>query len=94
MHIFLTGASGNIGGSVAAALLAAGHPVSGLARTVNAGEKMRRRAGVKMYRVRTPEAPRGGLRAFGGDGGDRAAYVGIWRGGGRGRGGSVPYALK
>jgi nucleoside-diphosphate-sugar epimerase len=33
MRIFLTGASGYIGGSVAAALLAAGHEVAGLARS-------------------------------------------------------------
>ena len=33
MKIFITGASGYIGGSVAAALLAAGHHVSGLARS-------------------------------------------------------------
>jgi nucleoside-diphosphate-sugar epimerase len=33
MKIFITGASGYIGGSVAAALLAAGHRVSGLARS-------------------------------------------------------------
>jgi nucleoside-diphosphate-sugar epimerase len=33
MRVFITGASGYIGGSVAAALVAAGHRVSGLART-------------------------------------------------------------
>src|SRR5215831_1944305 len=33
MKFFITGASGYIGGSVAAALLAAGHQVSGLARS-------------------------------------------------------------
>ena len=33
MKIFITGASGYIGGSVAAALMAAGHRVSGLARS-------------------------------------------------------------
>ena len=33
MNIFITGASGYIGGSVAAALMAAGHQVSGLARS-------------------------------------------------------------
>ena len=33
MKIFITGASGYIGGSVAAALMAAGHQVSGLARS-------------------------------------------------------------
>ena len=33
MKIFITGASGYIGGSVAAALMSAGHQVSGLART-------------------------------------------------------------
>ena len=33
MKIFITGASGYIGGSVAAALMAAGHHVSGLARS-------------------------------------------------------------
>ena len=33
MKIFITGASGYIGGSVAAALMAAGHQVSGLVRS-------------------------------------------------------------
>ena len=33
MKVFITGASGYIGGSVAAALMAAGHAVSGLARS-------------------------------------------------------------
>ena len=33
MNIFITGASGYIGGSVAAALMAAGHQVSGLVRS-------------------------------------------------------------
>ena len=33
MKVFITGASGYIGGSVAAALMAAGHRVSGLARS-------------------------------------------------------------
>src|SRR6478735_4660406 len=33
LKIFITGASGYIGGSVAAALMAAGHQVSGLARS-------------------------------------------------------------
>jgi nucleoside-diphosphate-sugar epimerase len=37
MKIFITGASGYIGGSVAAALMAAGHQVSGLARSDEAG---------------------------------------------------------
>ena len=36
MKIFITGASGYIGGSVAAALMAAGHQVSGLARSDDA----------------------------------------------------------
>jgi nucleoside-diphosphate-sugar epimerase len=36
MKIFITGATGYIGGSVAAALTAAGHQVSGLARSVEA----------------------------------------------------------
>jgi nucleoside-diphosphate-sugar epimerase len=36
MKIFITGASGYIGGSVAAALMAAGHQVSGLARSNDA----------------------------------------------------------
>ncbi|HET7806442.1 MAG TPA: NAD-dependent epimerase/dehydratase family protein [Pseudolabrys sp.] len=35
MKIFITGASGYIGGSIAAALLSAGHQVSGLARSDN-----------------------------------------------------------
>ncbi|MGA7386382.1 MAG: NAD-dependent epimerase/dehydratase family protein, partial [Pseudolabrys sp.] len=36
MKIFITGASGYIGGSVSAALMAAGHQVSGLARSDDA----------------------------------------------------------
>jgi nucleoside-diphosphate-sugar epimerase len=41
MHIFCTGASGYIGGSVAIALLAEGHQVSGLVRSEEAAAKMR-----------------------------------------------------
>jgi nucleoside-diphosphate-sugar epimerase len=42
MKIFITGASGYIGGSLAVALLAAGHQVSGLARTVDTGAALER----------------------------------------------------
>ncbi len=41
MRIFLTGASGYIGGSVAAALRAAGHEVAGLVRTPARAEEVR-----------------------------------------------------
>jgi hypothetical protein len=43
---------------------------------VNAGEKMHRRAGVKLHQGRTPEGPRGGLLAFqcDGDGGGRVGF--------------------
>ena len=40
MQIFITGASGYIGGSVAAALIAAGHSVSGLTRSVATAEAL------------------------------------------------------
>lgn len=40
MQIFITGASGYIGGSVAAALIAAGHSVSGLARSATTAEAL------------------------------------------------------
>ncbi len=40
MHVFITGATGYIGGAVAARLLAAGHRVSGLARTPEAGQRL------------------------------------------------------
>ena len=40
MQIFITGASGYIGGSVAAALVAAGHRVSGLARSRETAEAL------------------------------------------------------
>jgi len=40
MKIFITGASGYIGGSIAAALTAAGHQVSGLARSNEAAEAL------------------------------------------------------
>jgi nucleoside-diphosphate-sugar epimerase len=40
MQIFITGASGYIGGSVAAALVAAGHSVSGLARSPDTAEAL------------------------------------------------------
>jgi nucleoside-diphosphate-sugar epimerase len=43
MKIFVTGASGYIGGSVAAALMAAGHQVSGLARSNAAAAALARR---------------------------------------------------
>lgn len=41
MKVFVTGASGYIGGSVAAALLAAGHEVSGLVRSAHKAERLR-----------------------------------------------------
>lgn len=41
MRIFCTGASGYIGGSVAAALVAAGHDVSGLVRSERSAEQVR-----------------------------------------------------
>ena len=40
MKIFITGASGYIGGALAAALVAAGHAVSGLARAKESGEAL------------------------------------------------------
>ncbi len=40
MKIFITGASGYIGGSVAAALIAAGHQVSGLARSAQTADAL------------------------------------------------------
>jgi len=40
LRVFLTGASGYIGGSVAAALLAAGHKVAGLARSAERGREI------------------------------------------------------
>jgi uncharacterized protein YbjT (DUF2867 family) len=40
MKIFITGASGYIGGSVAAALMGAGHQVSGLARSDEAASAL------------------------------------------------------
>jgi nucleoside-diphosphate-sugar epimerase len=43
MKIFITGASGYIGGSVAAALMAAGHRVSGLARSDETTEALAKR---------------------------------------------------
>jgi nucleoside-diphosphate-sugar epimerase len=43
MKIFITGASGYIGGSVAAALVAQGHAVSGLARSVATAAALRQR---------------------------------------------------
>ena len=41
MRVFVTGASGYIGGSVAAALLAAGHKVVGLVRSAQKAEQVR-----------------------------------------------------
>jgi nucleoside-diphosphate-sugar epimerase len=43
MKIFLTGASGYIGGSVATALVAAGHTVAGLCRSVEKAELLKHR---------------------------------------------------
>jgi nucleoside-diphosphate-sugar epimerase len=48
MKVFVTGATGYIGGSVAARLLAAGHDVIGLARSAEAADALRRR-GVEPY---------------------------------------------
>jgi nucleoside-diphosphate-sugar epimerase len=49
MKIFITGASGYIGGSVAAALLAAGHHVSGLARSDDASAALAKRGMTPVY---------------------------------------------
>ncbi len=40
MKIFITGASGYIGGAVAAALVAAGHAVNGLARSAESADAL------------------------------------------------------
>lgn len=40
MHVFVTGATGYLGGAVAARLLAAGHRVTGLARTADAAQRL------------------------------------------------------
>jgi nucleoside-diphosphate-sugar epimerase len=42
MKLFLTGATGYIGGTVALRLMAAGHEIIGLARTAEGGEKLKR----------------------------------------------------
>jgi nucleoside-diphosphate-sugar epimerase len=42
MKIFLTGATGYIGGTVALRLMAAGHEIVGLARTAEGGDKLKR----------------------------------------------------
>ena len=42
MEIFLTGASGYIGGTVAARLIAAGHRVRGLVRSAEKAETVKR----------------------------------------------------
>jgi nucleoside-diphosphate-sugar epimerase len=49
MKIFITGASGYIGGSVAAALIAAGHQVSGLARSEGSAAALEK-IGIKAVR--------------------------------------------
>lgn len=41
MKVFLTGATGYVGGAIAEALLAAGHKVVGLARTIEAEQKLK-----------------------------------------------------
>ena len=43
MNVFMTGASGYIGGTVADSLIKAGHAVTGLARTENSAAKLRAR---------------------------------------------------
>lgn len=40
MHVFLTGATGWVGATVAAELLAAGHQVSGLARNADKAQAL------------------------------------------------------
>lgn len=46
MKVFITGASGYIGGSVAARLTAAGHQVSGLARSADSADALAKRGAV------------------------------------------------
>lgn len=57
MKVFLTGATGYIGSAVAEALLAAGHSVTGTARTVEAEQILKSR-GLTPYRadLRSPES--------------------------------------
>lgn len=52
MEVFLTGATGYIGGAIANALLRAGHGVLGLARSDNVAEVMRARSRAGSPRVR------------------------------------------
>lgn len=64
MHIFVTGATGNIGSAVVRELLGAGHSVVGLARTEE-GAEMLKKAGAAVRRgaLDDPDSLRGGAAA-------------------------------
>ena len=64
MKLFLTGATGYIGGAVAEALVKAGHAVAGLARSEEADHELRR-TGITPYRgdLKIPGSLAGGVRA-------------------------------
>src|SRR5712692_1954493 len=64
LRVFLTGATGYIGGAVADALLAAGHSVTGLARSDEAAGKLRLK-GITPYRgdLKSPTSLAAGVQA-------------------------------
>jgi len=64
MHVFVTGASGLIGGAVTRHLLEAGHAVTALARSEHAAERLAR-AGAAVHRgdVQEPDTLAAGARA-------------------------------
>src|SRR5262245_33900096 len=75
LKIFITGASGYIGGSVAAALMASGHQVSGLARSDEAAATLAK-LGIRPVRGTLDDAEVLGKAAYDADVTVNAAYAG------------------
>jgi len=77
MKIFCTGASGYIGGSVAAYFVAAGHQVTGLVRSPEKADAVRARSGTAVSTLRGCRYSGGRIRSCAPDASRRALRRGV-----------------